>query len=192
MSRVVCMIDSSTGKLIDAYGNVREGARYKKFANRMLSTDENPVLNYGVNGGDSLTISKNGARGSQISLMADSVVVSGELSVGNKTMSEIAAEQSENILNSIVGNDGQTTVVVDYSDDGKKKVARVQLDGAVSSQLSRIQDALDEGVVLKSDIAYAISDISVQDGDTLEDVKGTLKTLLTRLGELVGMENEEE
>lgn len=92
MARVVVIVNSDTGALVDVAGNVREGGRYERFAKRMLSTDENPVLDYGGNGGDTLVISANGGNGKEIRLHADKVVVMGDLEVSGKTLDDFVAK----------------------------------------------------------------------------------------------------
>lgn len=186
MSRVVLVADSDTGQLIDVAGNAREGGRYKKFVKRMLSSDKNPVLDYGGNGGDSLTVSASGIAGKKITLMADSVVVSGSLTVGDGTIEEIASSQTKKTLDYVTAGDGVSIskTFVQDGDDLKDGIS-ISLDQAVNGKLEMFQNALDEGIVYKNDIKTAISDLYVSDSDDIEDVKGTLKKLLNRLNELV-------
>lgn len=89
MSRIVPIIDSSTGALTDVAGASAENARYKRFARRLLSLDRNPRLDYGGNGGDELVVDKGGAQGKRITLAADTVRVTGDLLVRNKSIDEI-------------------------------------------------------------------------------------------------------
>ena len=186
MSRVVLVADSDTGQLIDVAGNAREGGRYKKFVKRMLSSDKNPVLDYGGNGGDSLTVSASGVAGKKITLMADSVVVSGSLTVGDKSVSDIASSQTTKALDYVTAGDGVSISKTFVQDgDNLRDGISISLDDSVNGKLEIIQNALDEGIVYKSDIREAISDLSVSDSDDIEDVKGTLKKLLGRLNELV-------
>jgi len=92
MARVVVIVNSDTGALVDIAGNAREGGRYEKFAKRMLSTDKDPVLDYGGNGGDVLIISANGENGKEIRLLADKVVVSNVLEINGKTMDDFVSK----------------------------------------------------------------------------------------------------
>lgn len=192
MARVVLVVDSATGALIDVAGNVREGGRYKKFVKRILSTDKNPVLDYGGNGGDTLTVSKGGGRGKAINLKADTVNVDGELKVGGKTISEIAASGASDVLNILRGTQGEVDVtevyVTDSSSGEEKKYIQISLDQSVLGKLEMIDAALGGimSLVKKSDVAALAADLSVQDGDTLEDVKGTLRVLLDRIRNLSG------
>lgn len=86
MARCVLIVDSETGKLIDAAGNVREGGRYRKFVSRMLSSDKNPVLDYGANGGDKLEISNGGYPGAEVNIKARVLTISGDLRVNGNTI----------------------------------------------------------------------------------------------------------
>jgi len=81
MARCVLIVDSATGKVIDVAGNVREGGRYRKFVGRMMSADANPVLDYGVNGGNKLEISRGGYAGEEVKIKAATVKVSGDMEV---------------------------------------------------------------------------------------------------------------
>ena len=192
MARVVLVVDSATGALIDVAGNVREGGRYKKFVKRLLSTDKNPVLDYGGNGGDTLTISKGGGKGAAINLKANLVNVDGELKVGGKTIAEIAASGSADLLNSLRGTKGEVAVdevyVTDSSSGEERRYIQISLDQSVVGKLEMIDAALGGimSLVKKSDVAALAADLSVQDGDTLEDVKGTLRVLLDRIRKLSG------
>ena len=190
MARVVLVVDSATGSLIDVAGNGREGGRYKKFVKRILSTDKNPVLDYGGNGGDTLIVSKAGGKGKAIYLKADTVYVDGELKVGDKTIAEIAASGSADVLNVLRGTEGEVSVdevyVTDSSSGDERMYIRISLDQSVVGKLEMIDAALGgiTSLVKKSDVAALAADLSVQDGDTLEDVKGTLRVLLDRIRNL--------
>ena len=191
MARVVLIVDSATGALIDVAGNVREGGRYKKFAKRILSLDKNPTLDYGANGGDTLNISKGGVRGKEINLLADTVNVPGELKIGGKTVAQIASEGAGSVLDNIRGTKGEISVtdvyVTDSSSGETKKYTQISLDQSVLGKLEMIDAALGgiSRFVMKSDIAAAIEDLTIKSTDTLEDVKGVMRVLLTRLHALV-------
>ena len=192
MARVVLVVDSATGALIDVAGNVREGWRYKKFVKRILSTDKNPVLDYGGNGGDTLTVSKGGGRGKAINLKAETVNVDGELKVGGKTISEIAASGPADLLNSLRGTKGEVSVdevyVTDSSSGEERRYIQISLDQSVVGKLEMIDAALGgmTSLVKRSEVAALAADLSVQDGDALEDVKGTLRVLLDRIRDMSG------
>ena len=195
MARVVMIVDSDTGELIDVAGNVREGGRYKKLAKRMLSPDGSG-LDYGFAGGNTLTISKGGGRGSAINLLADTVNVPGELKVGGKTIAEIAAGGATTVLDDITGTEGQvdvsTTYVTDQSTGETRKVVVISLDALILAKLQMVEEALEDlsGFVSKSDIAAVVENLSVGDSDSPEVVRGTLRTLVERLHELAG-DNQE-
>ena len=189
MARLVLMADSDTGRMIDATGTVREGARYRKFAGRMLSTDRDPTLDYGYNGGDALTVSRGGSKGREIRLLAETVSVPGRLEVGGRTVEEIAAKQSEGVLSLVKGKEGEISVTEAAAAGAggtPRKAIVVSLDQAVLGKLEMISDFLGTSprVVTKGDLASAIAGLEVRDGDTLEDVKGTLRVLLERLGNI--------
>ena len=192
MARVVLVVDSATGALIDVAGNVREGGRYKKFVKRILSTDKNPVLDDGGNGGDTLTVSKGGGRGKAINLKAETVNVDGELRVGGKTISEIAASGSADLLNQLRGTKGEVSVdevyVTDSSSGEERRYIQISLDQSVIGKLEMIDAALGgmTSLVKRSEVAALAADLSVQDGDALEDVKGTLRVLLDRIRDMSG------
>lgn len=192
MARVVLIVDSATGALIDVAGNVREGGRYRKFVKRLLSTDRNPVLDYGGNGGDTLTISKGGGKGEAINLKANLVNVDGELKVGGKTIAEIAASGASDVLNILRGTQGEVDVsevyVTDSSSGEGKKYIQISLDQSVLGKLEMIESALGgvTSLVKKSDVAALARDLTVQDSDTVEEVKGTLRVLLERISALAG------
>ena len=191
MARCSLIIDSATGELIDVAGNGREGGRYKKFVCRLLSRDTNPVLDYGGNGGDTLTIAQNGGKGKAIHLKADTVYVSDSLKIGDRTVAEIAAAQAKGILNDLVGTSGEITVkpmqIVDSETHQTLDVIQISLADAVVGRLEMIDAALGKvsRFVAKEDLARVIADLKVEDTDTLEEVKGTLRVLLQRLNDLV-------
>lgn len=192
MARVVLVVDSATGALIDVAGNVREGGRYKKFVKRILSTDKNPVLDYGGNGGDTLTISKGGGRGKAINLKADIVNVDGELKVGGKTIAEISGSGSADVLDSLRGTKGEVSVdevyVNDSSSGEERRYIQISLDQSVLGKLEMIDAALGgiTSLAKKDDVARLAKDLTVEDGDTIEEVKGTLRVLLDRINGLSG------
>lgn len=191
MARCILIIDSATGELIDAAGNGREGGRYKKFVNRLLSRDTNPVLDYGGNGGDTLTVAKNGGRGKAIHLKAETVYVSDTLKIGDRTVAEIAAGQLRGVLDDIKGTNEQITVkakrIVDPVTKKERDGVQILLADAVIGRLEMIDAALGKvsRFVTKEDLARVIADLKVEDTDTLEDVKGTMRVLLQRLNDLV-------
>lgn len=191
MARCILLIDSATGKLIDVAGNGREGGRYKKFVRRLLSLDTNPVLDYGGNGGDTLTIAQNGGRGKAIHLKAETVYVSDALKIGDRTVAEIAAEQLRGVLDDIKGTDDQITVkamrIVDPITKKERDGVQILLADAVIGRLEMIDAALGKvsRFVTKEDLARVIADLKVEDTDTLEEVKGTLRVLLQRLNDLI-------
>ena len=191
MARCILIIDSATGELIDAAGNGREGGRYKKFVRRLLSRDTNPVLDYGGNGGDTLIVAKNGGKGKAIYLKAETVYVSDDLKIGDRTVAEIAAAQAKGILNDLVGTSSEITVkptlIVDPETHQARDVIQISLADAVLGRLEMIDAALGKvsRFVTKEDLTRVIADLKVEDTDTLEEVKGTLRVLLQRLNELV-------
>ena len=189
MARVVIIADSETGELIDVAGNAREGGRYRKLAGRMLSPD-GTQLDYGANGGDSITVSKSGGRGTAINLLADTVNVPGTLKVGGKTVSEIADVSAGAALGDVVGTPGQIAVqavtITDPSTGNVRPGVRISLDAVILNKLSAVETAIGSlsGVVTRQNIADVVEGLSVEPSDTLDDIKGTLRVLLERLHEL--------
>lgn len=178
MARVVLIVDSATGALIDVAGNVREGGRYKKFVKRILSTDRNPKLDFGGNGGDSLEVSKNGAQGEEIKLHAKKVKVTGDLEVGGKALEDVVLEDAEPLLNRIQGVHDQ--VSVDESVDAHgNKIMLVGLDATVLSKLEQIDAALDSPS--REEVAGVASGLNVQAEDGLQEVKNVLSALLDNI-----------
>lgn len=191
MSRCILIIDSATGELIDVAGNGREGGRYKKFVSRLLSRDTNPVLDYGGNGGDVLTVAKNGGKGKAIYLKAETVYVSDALRISGKTVDEIASERAKGVLDDLVGTENEITVkpdkIVDPLTGNSRDVVKIMLADAVIGRLEMIDSALGKvsRFVTKDDLARVIADLKVEDTDTIDEVKGTLRVLLQRLNDLV-------
>lgn len=185
MARVVLVVDSGTGRLIDVAGNVREGGRYRRFAKRMLSIDENPTLDYGANGGDTLTVSKGGGKGAKIVLDADEVEVTGDITVGGKTVSEIAAESSI-AKSALAGKDGEVSVSEVTDEETGERRTVISLDPSVMTKLAIVDAAVGgaSGVATKEDVASIADSLAVGESDGLEEVKKTLGTLISRMSRL--------
>lgn len=192
MSRVVLIVDSESGALIDVAGNVREGGRYEAFAKRLLSLDKNPTLDYGANGGDELTISKGGYPGAAINLKADEVRVSGRLLVEGRDISSAATVKDA--LQQIKGAPGQiVTQISDNPQTGKQELI-VAIDGNLYGNIQAMSSAIASmvraGYVSKPELADVIYGISVEESDTLEDLKLKLGILLNRLSALVDQQDQ--
>lgn len=188
MSRIVLIIDSDTGKFIDVTGRTKESGRYLKFAKRLLSADKNPTLDYGGNGGDSLTISKGGKKGKAINILADNVNVAGNLTVAGKQISELVKENPTEALDYIVGTPDEILVTsTDLNRNGEiTKGIKISFAQNISDKLSAVDASLDSisNIATRDDIASLTSGLSIEDNDTLDDVKKTLNTLLARISEL--------
>lgn len=195
MAKVVLIVDSGTGRLIDMAGNGREGGRYAKFAKRMLSLDQNPVLDYGANGGDTLVVSRSGGRGAEIKLDASTVNVTGDLKVSGKTLAEIIDDRPAPISGRIFGTENQIGVsesmVTDPDTGARTPIVQISLDNSVIGQLAMISAALGRlsGYVGKEDLAEVVDGLSVESDDTLDDVKATLGMLIERIAALAGQAN---
>ena len=186
MARVVLIVDSRTGALIDVAGNVREGGRYYMFAKRMLSLDKNPLLDYGANGGDSLEISNGGSPGKKIALKADVVEVSGSMTVGGRPLDDYLAN-IDSLIDRVSGVEGEISVTPTVKqDDPTHTYLLIGLAPEVVERLDVIDEAIEAsaGFVKKSDIMDVVRDLQVGDDDTLDEVKGTLRVLISRLTEL--------
>ena len=180
MARVVLIVDSDTGSLVDVAGYSRESGRYSRFARRMMSTHVNPQLDYGVNGGNSLTISKGGNAGESINLIADMVNVSGGLKVGGKTIGEISEEGKESVLGRVVGTDGEISVSTVLDEETGKTARKVSLDQAVSTMLEHVDELVDSIDETIARISEALS--GVESG--LEDLAGEVETIASRLDDI--------
>jgi hypothetical protein len=82
MAKVVAIVDSGTGKLVDSKGADKEQGRYARFAGRMMSTGDHPALDFGKAGGADLTICCNGRNGSKVKVMAGTLEVTGKIVPG--------------------------------------------------------------------------------------------------------------
>lgn len=188
MARCVVIVDSETGKLIDVAGNARETGRYRKFSRRMLSSDTNPRLDYGVNGGDSLEVSQGGYAGKEIKLLADKVSVSGELEVDGVSINQIAEEQIEPVLDRISAGDGVAVTSDDEAEGGARLVISLSQD--VLDTLSAVSGAMGNidlsGFVSKTAIANAVSEINFGPSLDLAQTKAMLNQLLANLTSLAG------
>lgn len=184
MSRCILIIDSESGDLIDVAGNVRERARYLKFAKRILSNDENPVLDYGANGGDTLTVSMDGGIGSAINLNARVVNIPGDIKLNGSSVRDMISSEASDAMENIIGADGEIRVEKD-PETGKTVIS---LGHAVTEKLDMIDVAVgnlaSNQFVSRQEIANAIYGLSIKDDDGLDQVKSTLRVLLERLGEI--------
>lgn len=188
MSRVVLIVESNTGELVDVAGNSREGGRYAKFVDRILSSDRKN-LNYD----GSLEISNGGYDGTEINLRAQTVNVTGDLKVGGKSVPDLVEEQADIIADRITGKDGEVSVEK-IAVDGKEYI-RISLDPAVIEKLDGIYEAIGQlsGLVTKTDLASVINGISFGSGDTLDTVIGKLRAMVERISNIVseGQQNQQ-
>lgn len=152
-SRIVLIADSDTGALVDVAGQSRESGRYLRFARRMMSLAKNPGLDYGVNGGDTLTISKNGSAGKAINLVAETVNVTGSLKVGERTVEEMVGAGVAASLERVVGTDGQVAVATEIDGETGGKVRRVSLDPSIVSSVEDLSDLVARIEALEADSA---------------------------------------
>lgn len=193
MARVVLIVDSDTGALIDVAGNSREGGRYLKFVRRILSMDRNPILNYGCNGGDTLIVSKGAGKGAEIKLLANKVIVSDNLEINGKTVEEIAAKQIDPALSRIGGTQGQISVTRTTGQDGKTRVV-ISLPENVVGQLEMLAEIVEAvhsgGYVTKTDLAQVIEDVVVDETSSTDEVRGALMTIVDRIRRLTEGEHE--
>ena len=192
MSRVVLIVDSDTGEMIDVAGNSREGGRYMAFSKRMLSAEKNPSLDYGARGGDTLTVCSNGGYGKEIRLLSDKVVIPRDLYVKNRKIEEIVDSTAENVLDMIVGTDGEVSVIRNQDIETGKTAVVISIDPSMASRISRISDAVDDmpsGYIGRNELLNAISGISVSEDSTPEDVRTALGLLIRKLNEIAGSDD---
>jgi len=151
MARVVAIVDSTSGALVDADGNVREGARYKKFAKRMLSLDKpTAVFDFGGNGATKLEVSAGGGAGDEINLKARSVSISAPspdsavLSVNGRTLEQIIADggAGTSSIGRVVGTENEIEAETVTQDD--VEVRQISLAQAVRDKLVTIDSAISD------------------------------------------------
>lgn len=206
MARVVLIVDSSTGTMVDAAGRGREGARYKKLAKRMLSLGTpTTVLDYGGNGATKLEVSSGGGAGEEINLKAGTVNISttdpsspAVLKINGKTLDSIIESKvsAGGALDKIRGADGEISVsfIQDPSSpsDPSARLLQISLDRSIAGKIDTIDQAIEDlnpdEFIRKDDIARVIQDISFDEEYTLDEVKGMLRVLIERLAELAGVE----
>lgn len=197
MSRVVVVIDSNTGAVIDVAGNKRETGRYAKFIKRMLSLDKNPTLDFGGNGGNTLTIARNGGvvAGTTINLVAETVKVSGTIKdKDGRTMEQIVSDQLKYVLDRIVGTTGEIDVYDasndSSSDDSSLPKIQIALSESIVSRIKNLEDQAggedETSYITKDALLEALDGISVEEDDDFETVKQQFAALLGRLQELAG------
>jgi hypothetical protein len=190
MSRVVVVIDSNTGAVIDVAGNKRETGRYAKFIKRMLSLDKNPTLNYGFNGGDTLTISKNGNEGATVNIKAKVLNVSGQIKSNGQTLEEIASDRIQSILDKVYGTDGEIDVTTLIDAESGEPYIQISLNASIVNQLAAFERDLNEQAagagkfVTKEALAEAISGITIEEEDGIDELKEKFSTLLENLATL--------
>lgn len=192
MAYVIAIIDSESGKLVDVAGNTREGARYAKFAKRMLSIGVNPVvLDYGANGGDSLEISKGGYEGEEINLKAKAVNISGDtLKVGGKTLEEIIGSSGGSSSGDIAEGTGISVSQEPDPDNPEKTRTVISISQDLAASIASIEQSMEEinpdSYVTKEALAGVVYGVEFNDGDTLESMKAKLNAIVGRIGVLVG------
>jgi hypothetical protein len=191
MSRVVVVIDSNTGAVIDVAGNKRETGRYAKFVKRMLSLDKNPTLNFGANGGDTLTISKNGNEGAAVNIQAKVLNVSGVVKANGQTLEQIAVGQIRSVLNMVYGTDGEIDVS-EQTDETGQPFLQISLNASIINRLTALERDMDtsgggtDKYVTKAALATAIEGITIEEEDGIDEVKEKFATLLSNLSAITG------
>lgn len=187
MARIVLLVDPNTGALVDIAGRNREGGKFLKFIRRMLSLDKNPILDYGVNGGDTLEISKNGVAGKAVNIKADVLNVSGEVKSGNKTIADIVNERISDVASILRGKDGEIEITEKQDEDSGQTYYEISLDSAVSTLIEQLNEALEamqevpKKYISKQSLSEALEGIEIHEEDTLEDVKAQFSALVRNL-----------
>lgn len=196
MSKVIAIVDSETGALVDVAGNPREGARYRRFVKRMMSIGVNPVvLDYGANGGTKLEVSKGGNDGEEIVLKAKTVKITGKnLIVDGKTLDEIiSAGGTGSIFDDIREGNGISVSQEPDPEDPEKTILVISLSEEVGTSLDRIGQALSEmdvdDFVKKEDLAEVIDGVSFDQDDTLDMVKSKLNFMVNKISEFIGTDS---
>ena len=198
MARVVIIVDSATGALIDVAGHAREDSRYMRFVGRMLSLAKNPVLNYGNNGGDTLEISKNGSAGKAVIVKADVLEVTGDIKSNGKTIAEMVADRMSDVTSVLRGKPGEIVISEETDEETEQTYLQISLDEEVSSTIENLVEQLEaikempKKYVSKQSLSEALEGIEIHDEDTLEDVKAQFSALLSRLKAISSEAEEEE
>lgn len=187
MARVVIILDSNTGALIDVSGRSREDSRYLKFVKRMLSLDKDPILDYGNNGGDTLEISKGGSAGKAVNIKADVLNVSGVVKSGDKTIADIVNERISDVASILKGKDGEIEITEKQDEDSGRTYYEISLGSAVSTLIEQLDEALEamqdipKEYISKQSLSEALEGIEIHEDDTLEDIKAQFSALVRNL-----------
>ena len=177
--RIVLIVDPATGAMVDVAGNSRESGRYSKFSRRMLSLHENPQLDYGVNGGDTLTIAKNGNSGKAINLIADLVNISGGLTIGGRTIEEIVAGGgTQSILERIIGTDGEISVETSVDEETGTLVRKISFDQSITSKLEQVFSLVDRFEDKFSEIDSEIDGLDSRTTSSEENIEQLAETVI--------------
>jgi len=197
MARVVIIVDSSTGALVDVAGHRREDSRYLRFAGRMLSLDKNPILDYGNNGGDTLEISKGGAPGKAVNVKAEVLNVTGDIKSRGKTIAEIVAASMSDTDMMLRGKEDEIDVTGKIDEETGQAYLEISLADAVSTAIGYVAEQYEaikempKKYVSKKALSEALEGIEIHEEDTLEAVKAQFSALLEALRS-ISSESEEE
>ena len=161
MSRTVVVI-SESGRLIDVTGQDQEdNSHYLKFANRLLGEDGSyAILNYGWNNDVKLKITgAGGARGQEIVLDANNVVIPGTLKVNGKTLQSIISDDVDLAITGIRGTQGQ--IVATPSDNPQasqsgqpRKLCTISLSEDFIDRIETLEEQV-EGLFRFDEVYYA-------------------------------------
>ena len=149
MSKTVVVVDGS-GSLVDVKGvNGESNGRYSKFSGRLIGDSSTAATVYfGWNGRNNLLVAKAaGTKTGKVTFDTTSVVITGALSVGGKSLDSIIAASIDTEMTGIVGVEGETTVTKVKNTDTSKGSPRhkyiVGLSPEILDRLSSLERLVD-------------------------------------------------
>lgn len=193
MSRTVVIVDGN-GRLVTSKGVVFEtSAKYKAFAARLLGdTPREATLDYGWMGKRKLSVNCGGARGDEITLDAETVVIPKTLKISDKTLDELFGDILSNAFaGGIRGTDHEIDVTVTDGEDGEPpKVCTISLSKEFLDRIDVIERQLGGTIPLTVGFGNGLSvrneEIEISDSsdssDSSGDVSDTRRIVSVKLG----------
>lgn len=179
MSRTVVIVDGN-GRLVTSKGVVFEtSAKYKAFAARLLGdTSRGATLDYGWSGKRKLSVNCGGARGDEITLDAETVVIPKTLKIADKTLDELFGDiLSKAFAGGIRGTEHEIDVTVtDGEEDEPPKVCTISLSKEFLDRIDVIERQLDGTIPLTVGFGNGLSvrneEIETSDSSESSDSSG--------------------
>lgn len=175
MATVLTVNDA--GRLTNTSGTASEShARVSKFARRILGDG---TLDYGWNGGKTLTVSAGGDRGDRITLNAKNVVIPQDIEINGTKLQDIIDSCTDLSIQGIVGVDHEivTTLTRNTSPGQPRLTCRIGISPEVIDRITGLEQAMAD--LMYFDEIYHVGDglivvreesnrLSVQLGDGLK------------------------